>query len=50
MGRLGSISRCKANKYVVVRSVWKGIIVPSIMYKLETMPWRKNKLEKLEVI
>ena len=49
MGRLESISRCKANKYEVVRSVWK-MMVPSIMYGLETMSWKKNKFEKLVVI
>ena len=50
MGRLGSISRCRTNKYEIVRGVWKGMAVPSIMYGLETMPWRINDLDKLEVV
>ena len=30
-GRLGSIARYRANKYVVLRDLWKGMSFPSIM-------------------
>ena len=50
MGRLGSVARCRANKYEIVRGLWKGMAVPSIMYGLETTVWTKNELERMEVI
>lgn len=49
VGRLGSAARCRANKYEVVRGVWKGMAVPGLMYGLETIPWTANDLAKLEV-
>ena len=50
VGRLSSVARTRANKYEVVRGVWKGMAVPSLMYGLETMRWTKNDLDKLEVV
>ena len=49
VGRLGSVAKCRANKYEVTRDVWKGMAVPGLMYGLETMTWKKNDLGKLEV-
>ncbi|KAG0717602.1 hypothetical protein GWK47_054088 [Chionoecetes opilio] len=49
VGRLGSVARCRANKYEVVRGLWKGVAVPSIMYGLETMVWSRKELDRLEV-
>ena len=49
VGRLGSAAKTRANKYEVVRGVWKGMAVPSLMYGLETMRWTKNDWGKLEV-
>ncbi len=49
VGRLGSVARCRANKYEVVRGVWKGMAVPGLMYGLETLHWTMNDMAKLEV-
>ena len=35
LGRLGSVARCRANKYEVVRGLWKGMAVPSLMYEMD---------------
>lgn len=32
LGRLSSVARMSTSKYDVVREVWKGATVPSIMY------------------
>ena len=45
MGRLGSKSRCRVNKYEVMRVVWNRMAVRIIIYGLEMMPRRINKLE-----
>ena len=50
VGRLGSVARCRANKYEVVRGLWKGVAVPSIMYGLETTVWSKKDMNRLEVL
>ncbi|KAG0725205.1 hypothetical protein GWK47_039070 [Chionoecetes opilio] len=49
VGRLGSVARCRANKYEVVRGLWKGVAVPSIMHGLETMVWSRKESDRLEV-
>ena len=49
-GRLASIARYRANKYVVVRELWKGMAVPSIMYGMNVLNWTESELQKLEVI
>ena len=49
-GRLGSVARCRANKYEVVRGVWKGMAVPSLLYGLETIPWTVKDIDKLEMV
>ena len=46
LGRLGSIARCRANKYEVVRGIWKGMAVPSVMYGLESMTWSTKDKSK----
>ena len=50
VGRLGSVARCRANRYEVVRGVWKGMAVPGLMYGLECMRWTAKDLDKLEVV
>ncbi|XP_045136283.1 uncharacterized protein LOC123519226 [Portunus trituberculatus] len=50
VGRLGSVARCRANKYEVVRGLWKGVAIPSIMYGLETTVWTRKDLNRLEVL
>ena len=49
MGRLASVARCRANRYEVVRGLWKGVAIPSIMYGLETFVWPKKDMDRLEV-
>ena len=49
-GRLASIARYRANKYLVVRELWKGMAVPSIMYGMNVLNWTECELQKLEVI
>ena len=49
-GRLASIARYRANKYLVVRELWKGMAVPSIMYGVNVLNWTESELQKLEVI
>jgi len=49
-GRLSSVARYRANKYEVVRGVWKGMSMPSLMYGLETVPWTVKDIDKLEVV
>ena len=50
VGRLGSVSRYRANKYEVVRGLWKGMAVPGLMYGLETMSWTNREIDKMEVV
>ena len=50
MGRLGSVARCRANKYEMVKGLWKGVAVPSIMYGLETTVWTRNEMDRMEVV
>ena len=50
VGRLGSVAKCRTNRYEVVRGLWKGVSVPSIMYGLETTVWSRNELDKMEVV
>ena len=35
VGRLGSAARMRANKYALLRELWKSVAVPSIMYGME---------------
>ena len=49
-GRLSSVARNRANKYEVVRGVWKGMSVPSLMYGLETISWTGKDIDKMEVV
>ena len=39
----------RASKYDVIREVWKGVAVPSIMYSMDMMVWNKREVDKLEV-
>ena len=42
VGRLGSVARYRANKYEVVRRLWKGMAILSIMYGVETTVWTRH--------
>jgi hypothetical protein len=49
-GRLASICKFRANRYEVVRGLWKGVAVPSIMYSIEAFGYTKGEGDKLERI
>ena len=49
-GRLTSIARYRANKYLVGRELWKGMAVPTIMYGMNVLNWTECERQKLEVI
>ena len=38
----------RASKYDVVREVWKGVAVPSILYSVDMMVWSKRDVDKLK--
>jgi hypothetical protein len=43
-GRLASISKFRVNRYYeVVRGLWKGVSVPSIMYSIEAFGYTKGR-------
>ena len=50
LGRLGSITNFRSNKYEVVRGAWKGVAVPGILYAMDTMNWSLEEMKKIEVI
>ena len=33
----------------MLREVWKGVAVPSIMYGMDVIAWNENEIDKLEV-
>ena len=39
-GRLGSIAKLRANRYEIVRGMWKNIAVPGIMYGMNVLRWK----------
>ena len=49
-GRLASVAKCRSNKYVAVRGIWKALAVPSSMYGMNVINWSVGELQKLEVI
>ena len=49
-GRLGSAAKFRANKYDVVRCLWKGVGVPAVMYATGVLNWTERDFDKLEVV
>ena len=49
-GRLFSIAKFRANKYEVIRGIWKNIALPSLLYGMDTIPWTINEINQLEII
>lgn len=47
-GRLPGMSRYKDNKYEVIRCLWKGVTVPSIMYGMEVLGYTTRELGGLK--
>ena len=44
------MANLRANKYKVVRGIWKGIAIPSLLYGMDTISWSAEEVNKLEVI
>ena len=41
---------CRANKYEVVRGLWKGLAVPTVMYGMEVIESGKKEEKGLEIV
>ena len=39
----------RANKYDVLREIWKNVAVSSVMYVMEVIAWSETEIDKLEV-
>ena len=48
-GRKHSAAKFRANKYDVVRCLWKGMGVPAVMYAANVLNWTQQDFNKLEV-
>ena len=44
-----SAAKFRANKYDVVRCLWKGMGVPAVMYAANVLNWTQQDFDKLEV-
>ena len=42
--RLARVAKFRANKYELIRGLWKGVAIPSIMYGMEVIDWTAKKL------
>ena len=47
---LGVTSEFRANKYEVIREIWKTIATPSLLYGIDTINWSVEETNKLETI
>ena len=50
MGILRSSSTFRANKYEVIRGIWKGVVVPMTLHGIETLHVRVKDSHSLETI
>ena len=44
------MAKFRANKYEVIRGIWKGIAVPSLMYGMNVVNWTNGDMTKLEIV
>ena len=49
-GRLASVARIRANKYEVLRELWKTVAVPNLLYGMNVLYWNECHMQKLEVV
>ena len=49
-GRLASVAKVRANKYEVLRELWKTVAVPNLMYGMNVINWSESHMQKLEVV
>ena len=47
-GRLGAMAKFRANKYEVIRGVWKSIAVPGLMYGMDVINWKGSEKREME--
>ena len=48
-GRMHSAAKFRANKYDVVRCLWKGMGVPAVVHAANVLNWTQQDFDKLEV-
>ena len=46
----GKLCKFRANKYEVIRGIWKTIAVPSLLYGMDTINWSVEETNVLEII
>ena len=49
-GIINGKTNCRVNKYEVIRGLWKGIAVPTIMYGTEIIGIGKKEMKGLEIV
>ena len=49
-GIINGKTNCRVNKYEVIRGLWKGIAVPTIMYGTELIGIGKKEMKGLEIV
>ena len=48
-GRLVSVARCRANKFEVLRVLWKAVAVLSMTYGMNVINWNERDMQKFDV-
>ena len=49
-GIINGKTNCRINKYEIIRGLWKGMTMPTIMYRLEVIAWGKKEIKRIEVV
>ena len=49
-GMISGKTNCRVNKYEIMRGLWKGIAVPTIMYGTEVIGLGKKQVKGLEIV
>ena len=48
-GKMHNTAKIRANKYNVVRCLWKRLGVPAVMYAANVLNWMEQDINKIEV-
>ena len=49
-GIINGKTNCRINKYEIIRGLWKGMAVPSIMYGLKVVGMGKKDIKGIEIV
>lgn len=49
-GRLSSIAKFRANKYEILRGIWKNIAVPGLTYAMDTVNWTGGEVKQMDIV